>query len=129
MDIEIAHEIEKNSSGKIKFRKFKKGGYDHYNVRLFLKGSDLSKVSHVVYELHPTFANRTRMIDTHNNDFSLYIWTWGEFDVAITVYFKNGDKKNIVHSLSFSDMLPADDSKYVNVSPSQFKENDHVLNS
>jgi len=121
MDLEVAHEVQKNKRGKIKYRRFRRDGYAHYRVRLYLKGDDISKVSHVEYELHPTFSKRTRTVESSRDRFSLYIWTWGEFEVVVTVYMKDGEKKSIVHSLEYSNMLPLSENEYVDVSPDKYR--------
>lgn len=122
MNITINHEIEKNSQGKIRFRKFKKGGYDHYKIRLFLDGDDLANVLSVEYELHPTFANRYRAVDDPSENFSLSIWTWGEFDIAATAVFTDGKTETFMHSLTYSNQLPSSDDAYVDESPEKFRE-------
>lgn len=122
MDINVAHEVQKNRQGKIEYRRFRRDGYAHYKVRLYLKGDDISKVSYVEYELHPTFSNRTRTVESSNDHFSLYIWTWGEFDVVVTVFMKDGEKKSIIHPLEYSDMLPLSENEYVDESPDSYRE-------
>jgi len=121
MDLTVAHEVEKDRRGKIKYRRFRKGGYDHYKVKLYIKGDDLKNVSHVEYELHPTFSNRNRTVEDPSDNFSLSIWTWGEFDVAVTVYLKDGEIKTFNHPLEYSNQLPANDDAYVDVTPEQYQ--------
>ncbi|VAW57964.1 hypothetical protein MNBD_GAMMA11-1455 [hydrothermal vent metagenome] len=121
MKLKVAHEVVRGKHGKIKFRKFRKGGYDHYYIRLYLKGDNLADVSHVEYELHPTFSNRIRTVNSPAEDFSLYIWTWGEFDVAVSVYMKDGEKIQLNHSLEYSNMLPANENEYVDESPESYR--------
>jgi len=121
MDLTVIHKVEKNKQGKIRYRRFKTGGYDHYRVRLYLEGEDVSKVVYVEYELPPTFSNRTRTVENSNDNFSLFIWTWGEFDVAVTVYLKNGENKTYIHSLVYSNELPTNEDEYVDETPNKFR--------
>jgi transcription initiation factor IIF auxiliary subunit len=48
-----------------------------------------SKIEKVVYHLHPTFKNPTRVITTNENDFLLKTNGWGEFVINAEVYLKN----------------------------------------
>ncbi len=48
-----------------------------------------SKIEKVVYHLHPSFKNPTRVITTHDNDFLLKTNGWGEFVTRADVYLKN----------------------------------------
>jgi len=122
MDIQVSHEILKDSRGKIRYRKFKKGGYDHYYVRLFITGHDVEEVLLAEYELHPTFSNPLRTTCNPNDGFSVYIWTWGEFEVGVNVHIKNGKKLSFVYDLSYSNSLPLDDDQYADETPAHCRE-------
>ncbi len=122
MDLQIAHKVQRNKQGKIRYRRFRKGGYDHYRVRLYLKGEDVSKVAYVEYELHPTFSNRNRTVDNSDENYSLYIWTWGEFDVAATVYLNTGENVTYIHLLEYSNELPVNEGEYVDETPNKYLE-------
>ena len=47
-----------------------------------------SQIEKVVYHLHPTFKNPTRVISTSENDFLLKTNGWGEFVTRAEVYLK-----------------------------------------
>ena len=122
MDIHVKHEVVKDSSNKIKFRRFKRGGYEHYNIRLFIEGKDLNEVSFVEYELHPTFPNPLRKATNSALGFAIDIWTWGEFEISVSIHFKNNETLEIIHSVAYSNELPADNANYIDVSPKSYKE-------
>lgn len=121
MDIQVKHEVIKNSSDKIKFRRFKLGGYEHYNIRLFIEGEDLSEVSFVEYELHPTFPNPLRKATNSEQGFAIDIWTWGEFEINVSIHFKNREIQDVIHSVAYSNELPADEQNYIDVSPKSYR--------
>lgn len=50
-----------------------------------------SKIEKVVYHLHPTFKNSTRVISTSENDFLLKTAGWGEFVTKAEIYITNSD--------------------------------------
>ena len=98
--------------GKVPFRKFHKNGAEHFNIRLYVEGG-LSNLESVTYELHPTFRNPVRTVPSTTQGFSLDIWTWGEFDVAVTFLFADGHTSSTVYKLEYSDQLPAQESAYI----------------
>ena len=67
--------------------------------------------------LHETFANPRRIITDPAEGFALDIWTWGEFEIAVTLNFKDGTKTDQSYSLAFSDELPGSDSAYTKEGP------------
>ncbi len=99
-------------------RLFRKDGYEHFKVRLYLVGS-VAAVRQVDYQLHATFPNPHRVITDSKDGFHLDIWTWGEFDIPITVKFGDGTTKDFVYSLAYSDELPPNDSDYTCEGPSR----------
>jgi prokaryotic YEATS domain len=48
-----------------------------------------SKIEKVVYHLHSTFKNPTRIVTTKDNDFLLKTAAWGEFVARADVYLKD----------------------------------------
>ncbi len=113
----LANSIIRNPEGKIKFRRFSNDGYEHYHVGLWLEASDpdaLNAVTHVTYELHPTFANRVRTSRNRANNFSITFWSWGTFDVKAEVHLADKEEPVIVHHELQYD-LPADDGEYIDV--------------
>lgn len=114
-DLRVGHKVVKSGS-KIRSRRFREGGYEHYKIRLFVEG-DVAALKSVEYLLHDTFANPHRIITDPADGFALDIWTWGEFEIKVTLNFKDGTKTELSHSLAYSDELPASDSAYTNEGP------------
>ena len=76
-----------------------------YRVFLYLEGPDLPFVESVTYVLHPTFPDPIRVVPrTPSNPLcKLEIWTWGLFDVAVTVTEKSGARFRLAHHLEYED--------------------------
>lgn len=117
MSFTVKHELVKKD-GKIRFRKFSSQGREHFNIRLFIEGP-IDEVEFVEYELHPTFRNTNRIVRDRAGGFPLTIWTWGEFDIIVTIHPKRGDREQIVYQLKFGNQLPASDSAYIDETPGQ----------
>ena len=110
-EITVKHKLLKER-GKILVRSFRSVQYQNYGIRLYVKG-DTDSLRVVKYELHPSFPNPVRTVRQRQGGFPLDIWTWGEFDIEVTFYHKDGTKTHTVYSLEYSDELPAEDSAYV----------------
>ena len=67
---------------------------DWWNWSAYLTGSDLSKVDHVEYILHPTFKKPLRTIDDPTGGFKLETAGWGTFELKAVAYLK--DRKKIL---------------------------------
>ena len=116
-DVKIRHKILKRG-GKIRSRTFQAGGYMHFNVRLFVDG-EIEDLQSVEYQLHPTFRNPHHVVEDPDRGFALDIWTWGEFDIVVTLHFQDGSQEEMVYTLAYSDELPARDSAYTNEGPTR----------
>ena len=100
---EVKHELVKKR-GKIRFRKFSRDGFDHFNLLIYVEG-DLRDLESVEYELHPSFADPIRRVTQREGGFPLRIWTWGEFEIAVTFYLADGSTEQTVHNLLYSKLL------------------------
>jgi transcription initiation factor IIF auxiliary subunit len=81
-------------------------GNSTWNWTIFLTGPKgvLDTVSYVEYTLHPTFPNPVRRVNQTTDPrypFGLTTSGWGTFNVGIKVVFKNGQVRNLTHSLQF----------------------------
>lgn len=114
-DMKIRHKLLKRH-GKIRSRRFREGGYEHFNIRVFVDG-DIEDLQSVEYELHSTFRNPRRVVNNSDHGFALDIWTWGEFDIPVTLHFRDGSTEQVVYPLTYSGELPASDSAYTNEGP------------
>jgi transcription initiation factor IIF auxiliary subunit len=108
MKLTINQELMKDEQNRIIFKVFRSGSREHYNIRIWLDGSedDLDQVQEVVYVLHPNFRNRTRRAKDRSKKFEISIWTWGMFVIQTSINFKNGQIKEIKYYLSYE--LPPD---------------------
>jgi len=114
--MKVNHEVVKSFDGRIKFRRFSAGGRDHYNLAVWIDGaaSELDAIEKVDYMLHPSFSTPIRTSRERKSGFAISIWTWGIFNIEVTVHFKDGSKKVIDHYLTYE--LPADTgSNYLDV--------------
>jgi len=113
----VKHELVKKD-GKIRLRKFSSQGREHFNICLFIEGP-IDEVEYVEYELHPTFHNANRVVHKRAGGFPLTIWTWGEFDIIVTIHPKRGEREQIIYELKFGNQLPDSNSAYIDETPSQ----------
>jgi len=92
----------RGSGDTIQFRK-PRSGSPLYRVHLFLEGDDIVYVKQATYRLHQTFANPVRTVarTPSNPNCMLQIWTWGLFEVEVTVEDKSGGRTTLTHALSY----------------------------
>ncbi|MCB9592787.1 MAG: hypothetical protein H6719_08645 [Sandaracinaceae bacterium] len=100
---------------RIEHRRFTPKGRMHYRVFLYLVGPDLPFVRDVVYELHPTFAQRTRRVrrTLENPSCKLEIWTWGTFEIRATVHTKDAGAVTLTHDMRYPGDFDAPDVQLV----------------
>ena len=101
-------------------RRFKDIPDECYNLRIFVEG-DINSLERVEYELHPSFYNPLKRVDKRKGGFPLEIWTWGEFDITVSFYYKDGSVTGTVFSLAYSNELPSEDDAYLDVTPDYLK--------
>lgn len=97
--------------GKIRSRRFRAGGYEHYKIRLFVEGP-IDTLDSVQYRLHDTFSEPIRLVEDSANGFAMDIWTWGEFQIQVTLNKHDEEPETLTYDLAFSHELPASDSAY-----------------
>ena len=69
-------------------------------VRLEAPSPDqLDNIEKVEYVLHPTFPHPVRMVIDRSNLFAMSSSGWGEFEVGVKVYFKDGTMEKLKHPL------------------------------
>lgn len=115
LDVTVKRELVKDKAGRIRFRKFREVGYDHYLLRIYLDGK-LDGIDFVNYELHPSFKVPIRTSNDRKDRFAITFWTYGEFDITVNLFCKNKEKKQLTFKLEYSDGLPAEDGAYVDES-------------
>jgi hypothetical protein len=88
---------------------YRKGenGQAFYKVWLYLSGESLPYVQAATYVLHETFADPVNRIVRlpSNPDCRLTIWTWGLFEVKVTIEDKMGRIYETVHRLTYDRQL------------------------
>lgn len=119
-NLQVKHELVRRG-GKIRFRKFHRGGAEHFNLRISVEGSDVGDLESVEYELHPTFPSPLRKVTKREGGFPLDIWTWGEFEIPVTFYFQDGAVAGTRYQLEYSNELPAGEEEYVDETPASVK--------
>ena len=106
----------RKKDGRVKFKRFRSGGWEHYNPSIWIDGPDdeLDKVDRVEYELHESFAKPIRISSRRDRKFRISLWTWGVFDVALTIYYKDGRLETRDCFLTYK--LPPDgEANYIDV--------------
>jgi len=74
---------------------------DWWKWSLWLDGpaKELDQVDYVVYTLHPTFPSPVRRIADRESYFRLDSAGWGEFEVFLDIFFKDGQTRKRKHWL------------------------------
>lgn len=116
MTISVNREVIKNNEGRILFWKPYKNGKEQYNIKIWIDGEneELDNIEHVEYFLHPTFKKPIKESNIRDNNFSISIWTWGMFQIKVTIFFKDGTTKILKYFLSY-DLPPDDGNNYFEV--------------
>lgn len=117
MGIRIRNEVLKDTEGRIKFRKFRPDGHEHYHIEIWVDMPDrvLDRIDYVEYKLHESFRKNLRRGTSRSENFAIRIWTWGMFAIGVRVRYRDGEQDEFEYSLEYS--LPADNStNYVDMS-------------
>lgn len=80
---------------------YKYVGDDYWKWSVWLEGpaKELDQVESVTYNLHPTFRNPIRRIDSREDKFRLKTSGWGVFTLYGTLLLKNGSTERLKHNL------------------------------
>jgi transcription initiation factor IIF auxiliary subunit len=109
-------QVIRDPQGKVKFWQRTEISREHFHIGIWIDGdpTDLDNVQQVEYELHPSFRRRNRFSRNRQNKFGITIWTWGLFNVHITILMKDGSKAEMDYFLDYQ--LPPDDgTNYIQV--------------
>lgn len=84
------------------------GVTDQYQWKVFVDDDEsvLNSIESVTYLLHPTFVNPLRVIKDRENNFELISIGWGEFDIEITIKFKDGNTRKQTYNLDLGKDWP-----------------------
>jgi transcription initiation factor IIF auxiliary subunit len=115
MTILIKHNVIKSIDGKVKYKTFKDGGKEQFHLGVWVDGTEreLDSISKVEYKLHPSFRKQIRSSENRNNNFSITFWTWGYFEIEVTIYYSSGESKTLRHYLEYE--LPEKAEDYIKV--------------
>ena len=116
----ISHQVLKKD-GKVRFRILTRNGYDQYRIRLSISGP-LSEISHVEYELHPTFREPIRISKDRLAGFPIEFWTWGEFEILVTAHYTDGHEESVTYDLQYGSTLPSSIDAYHDETPASLRE-------
>jgi transcription initiation factor IIF auxiliary subunit len=120
MNLQVKCQIVVTDDGKVQYRKPVAGGREHFPISVWIDGSasDLRSIASVEYLLHSTFRRPSRSSENSLNKFLITFWTWGMFNIAVTIHFKDGTTEKIPYYLSY-ELPPDNGSNYVQVEKPQ----------
>lgn len=85
-------------------------GAQYYRWRVFVDEPEenLRQIKMVIYSLHATFPNPTQIRDDPDNQFALETSGWGEFNILVTVKFRDGHEEIFEYPLDLSKAWPTE---------------------
>lgn len=115
MSYTVKSNVIRSIEDKIKYKQFKDNGRKHFHLGVWVEASEreLDEIEFVEYELHPSFKRKNRNSRNRPNNFSVTFWTWGMFNIKVSIHLHSGETKNIDYYLEYS--LPSDRNEYVRV--------------
>lgn len=83
---------------------YKYVGDDYWKWWAWIDGParELDRIESVTYNLHPSFPNPIRKIDSRRTKFRLETAGWGVFTLYATVIRKDGSTERLKHELKLS---------------------------
>jgi transcription initiation factor IIF auxiliary subunit len=88
-------------------------GKDRYDWKVYLVADPpvLDRIDHVEYILHPSFPDPVRTVTDRAHAFALVSNGWGEFNILVKVFYRNGKTETLQHWLSLRSATPARTAK------------------
>ena len=82
---------------------YKYVGDDYWKWWVWIEGptSELDQVESVTYNLHPTFPNPVRTVNSREDKFRLKTAGWGTFTLYANVLRKGGSTERLKHQLEY----------------------------
>jgi hypothetical protein len=80
-------------------------GLQIFKIKVLVTGPDLYRIRSVHYKLHPTFSPSEQTMTNPRNNFELELWTWGAFNMPITVTTTDGRAYRYDYYFTFGDQL------------------------
>ncbi len=86
----------------------KKGNLDYFHWRVFIDEPEaqLREIESVQYTLHPTFPEPNQVRTDPYTNFVLETSGWGEFDILVTVRYKDSREEKSKYRLDLSKAWP-----------------------
>jgi hypothetical protein len=109
LNVEVASDVYSEKDRHVLY--CPKGNYMVVRNRIYLTGSDLYKVKQVKYLLHPSFSNPVAVSEDPNNDFEVWIWSWGGFPIKATITTNSGQVFEKQFDFSFKSKFEEAQSK------------------
>lgn len=80
-------------------------GLQIFRIKVLVTGPDLYRIRSVHYQLHPTFSPSEQTMTNPRDNFELELWTWGAFNMPITVTMTDGRAYRYDYPFTFGDQL------------------------
>jgi len=80
-------------------------GRQIFRIKVLVTGPDLYRIRSVHYQLHPTFSPSEQTSRNPYNNFELELWTWGAFNMPITVTTTDGRTYRYDYYFTFGEQL------------------------
>ena len=80
-------------------------GLQIFKIKVLVAGPELFRIRSVHYQLHQTFSPSERTMTNPRNNFELELWTWGAFNMPITVTMTDGRAYRYDYGFTFGDQL------------------------
>lgn len=103
-DIQITTQAVDPATGRV-YYSYNSAGRQIFKIKVLVSGPDKYDVRSVHYQLHPTFSPSEYTSTDPYNDFELELWTWGAFEMPITVTMKDGRVYEYDYYFTFGDLL------------------------
>jgi len=103
-DIQIVTQAVDSDTNRV-YYSYNSAEQQVFQIKVLVTGPDKFDVRSVHYELHPTFSPPEYTSRDSYNDFELELWTWGAFDMPITVTMKDGRTYEYDYYFTFGDQL------------------------
>lgn len=107
----VCSALVRDDQGRIEYKQFHAKGKEHFHLRVWLEGDDaaLASIERVEYVLHPSFRKPARESTKRGTGFAIDFWTWGMFDIHVTIVHTNGELETTNYYLRYE--LPDDNGQ------------------
>jgi hypothetical protein len=103
-DIQIVTQAVDPATNRV-YYSYNSAGRQIFRIKVLVTGPDKFNVRSVHYQLHPTFSPSEYTSRDPYNNFELELWTWGAFEMPITVTINDGRIFEYDYYFTFGDLL------------------------